>query len=180
MTVATIDEAASPVKSLLHPIPDADTVGQIARALFHLDLGHRHIRHQFATELGVNLTELSALILINSLIDATPKKLADALDLTTGSVTSVLDRLEEHGLTLRERHPSDRRSVVLRLTAEGRRSMNWILTDYRQAIAASLPSSAGVDTCELISALHRLADGVKNASPSLHAAPSQGPEITAR
>ena len=43
------------------------------------------------------------------------------VDLTTGSITSAVDRLEEKGLVVRNNHPNDRRIRVVVLTAKGRR-----------------------------------------------------------
>lgn len=46
--------------------------------------------------------------------DLRPTELAHRLDLSSASVTSVVDRLVRNGLVRREPHPSDRRSSVLR------------------------------------------------------------------
>lgn len=43
------------------------------------------------------------------------------VDLTTGSITSAVDRLEEKSLVVRKNHPEDRRIRVVELTAKGRR-----------------------------------------------------------
>lgn len=67
--------------------------------------------------LGVNETDLRCLeILIQDVPEATPRLLADRLGLTTGSVTSLLDRLEKIGYITRSPHPDDRRKVIVRAT----------------------------------------------------------------
>jgi DNA-binding MarR family transcriptional regulator len=67
--------------------------------------------------LGINETDLRCLeILMREEPGATPRLLADRLGLTTGSVTSVLDRLEKAGYLTRAPHPSDRRKLVVRAT----------------------------------------------------------------
>jgi DNA-binding MarR family transcriptional regulator len=48
-----------------------------------------------------------------------PGELASTLQVTTGAMTNVLDRLEEAGLTRRLRNPSDRRSVIVEATDDG-------------------------------------------------------------
>jgi DNA-binding MarR family transcriptional regulator len=73
---------------------------------------------EMARLLGVNETDLRCLeILIQDLQDdATPRMLADRLGLTTGSVTTMLDRLEKHGYVTRSPHPDDRRKVLVHAT----------------------------------------------------------------
>jgi DNA-binding MarR family transcriptional regulator len=72
---------------------------------------------EVARLLGVNETDLRCLeILIQEEPEATPRLLADRLGLTTGSVTTMLDRLEKAGYVTRSPHPSDRRKVIVRAT----------------------------------------------------------------
>jgi DNA-binding MarR family transcriptional regulator len=72
---------------------------------------------EMARLLGVSETGLRCLeILIQHLPEATPRQLADRLGLTTGSVTSLLDRLEGLGYVTRSPHPSDRRKLIVRAT----------------------------------------------------------------
>ena len=51
----------------------------------------------------------------------TPAELCRYLGLDSGSMTRMLDRLEQKGLILRNRCPDDRRQVRLGLTADGQR-----------------------------------------------------------
>jgi DNA-binding MarR family transcriptional regulator len=48
-----------------------------------------------------------------------PGDLASRLVVTTGSMTNVLDRLEQRGLVRRVRNPADRRSVIVEATEAG-------------------------------------------------------------
>src|SRR5256714_12092867 len=41
------------------------------------------------------------------------------IELTSGAITTAVDRLESPGLVTREAHPSDRRARIVRLTAAG-------------------------------------------------------------
>lgn len=52
---------------------------------------------------------------------ATPAQIADRLRVTRGNVSPILRRVLERGWVSEVAHPSDRRSVQLRLTASGRR-----------------------------------------------------------
>ena len=51
-----------------------------------------------------------------------PGALARDLELSSGAMTSRLDRLEEMGLIRRHRDPDDRRGVQVELTPEGRKA----------------------------------------------------------
>lgn len=48
--------------------------------------------------------------------------------LTSGSMTSLVDRLEERDFVRRQPHPADRRGVLLRLTDAGRAAVDATLT----------------------------------------------------
>ena len=53
---------------------------------------------------------------------ATPGAIAAHLSISTASTTKLLDRLERGGHIVREQHPSDRRALVISITAETRRA----------------------------------------------------------
>jgi DNA-binding MarR family transcriptional regulator len=71
--------------------------------------------------LGINATDARCLeILLQEASGATPRELADRLGLTTGSATTMLDRLEKAGYVTRSAHPSDRRKLLVHATATAR------------------------------------------------------------
>lgn len=53
---------------------------------------------------------------------ATPGALAVHLEISSASVTKLIDRLERGGHVTREPHPTDRRALVIRITPETHRS----------------------------------------------------------
>jgi DNA-binding MarR family transcriptional regulator len=68
-----------------------------------------------AAVLGVNRTDLRCLeILFGG--DSTPGELAAKLGLTSGSVTTMLDRLSKLDYVVRHPEPGDRRKVLIRIT----------------------------------------------------------------
>ncbi|MEM1373093.1 MAG: MarR family transcriptional regulator [Pseudomonadota bacterium] len=69
-----------------------------------------------ANTVGVSRNDLRCL---NMLAEAPvkPNRIAAELGLTTGSVTTLLDRLEKSGLAKRERDPDDRRGLIVHPTA---------------------------------------------------------------
>ncbi len=88
-------------------------------------INHRMKRAQKATlrEHGLTHEEwgvMSALRLGNDACRSSPGDLANDLELSSGAMTSRLDRLEEGGLVRRLPDPDDRRAVVVELTEKGR------------------------------------------------------------
>jgi DNA-binding MarR family transcriptional regulator len=72
---------------------------------------------EVARLLGINTTDARCLeILIQEATGVTPRELADRLGLTTGSATTMLDRLEKVGYVTRTAHPSDRRKLLVHVT----------------------------------------------------------------
>jgi DNA-binding MarR family transcriptional regulator len=75
----------------------------------------------FGKLLGVNRTDGRCLDVIDQRPGLTAGELAEAVGLSPGAVTTVLDRLEERGLVTRSRDPDDRRRVTLKMTPEANR-----------------------------------------------------------
>ena len=67
---------------------------------------------------GVNRTDWRCLDILGTRGPMTAGQLADAVRLTTGAVTGVLDRLEVAGLVRRIRDTQDRRRVIVEVTDE--------------------------------------------------------------
>jgi DNA-binding MarR family transcriptional regulator len=68
----------------------------------------------------------------------TPKELTRELLVTAGNVTGIVERLVQQGLVSREEVPQDRRTVRIKLTLEGRRSMGRALPAHRRDLARVL------------------------------------------
>lgn len=68
----------------------------------------------------------------------TPGELGALLSLTSGSVTALIGRLEELGWARRERHPDDRRKVIVSLTAEAWQLGQDELTPYFDAVDGAI------------------------------------------
>jgi DNA-binding MarR family transcriptional regulator len=71
--------------------------------------------------LGVNRTDLRCLDIIERRGRVTAGELAGESGLTTGAITTVLDRLAEAGYVRRVRDKADRRRVLVEPTDEARR-----------------------------------------------------------
>lgn len=94
------------------------------QALRALILAGEQFRHAVAGEFGVATGDTVALGHLAS-GPRSPNELARLLGLTPSTVTSLLDRLESAGLATRERHATDRRKSVVKLTAAGQQIVAW-------------------------------------------------------
>lgn len=104
--------------------PDLDPsakqiTGRVVRlaGLLELAFGEEHVRH------GINNGDfgvLAALRRSGAPFAVTPTELARGMMMTSGGMTSAIDRLERKGFVTREPNPSDRRGSLVRLTEAGR------------------------------------------------------------
>jgi DNA-binding MarR family transcriptional regulator len=69
--------------------------------------------HQVAEKLKLGASDAQFMTLLDVHGPLTPGRFAELTGLKTGTVTGVLDRLENAGLIRRERDPHDRRKVIV-------------------------------------------------------------------
>jgi DNA-binding MarR family transcriptional regulator len=70
-------------------------------------------------ETGITLSQMHTLEILGSSGQPRMKELAEKMGITTGALTVNVDRLVRAGLVVREPNEHDRRSIRVRLTAEG-------------------------------------------------------------
>jgi DNA-binding MarR family transcriptional regulator len=99
-----------------------------------------------ADRLGMGITDLHCVNLLDLEGPMTAGRLAELLGLTTGAVTGVLDRLEASGVVRREADPADRRRVIARLVPEG---MERVRAAFADVGAGAQELYAGYDEAQL-------------------------------
>jgi DNA-binding MarR family transcriptional regulator len=72
----------------------------------------------FSRAVGISVPEMLALEHLDVDGGLGPSELARRLQMTTGAVTALVDRLEKSGHVTRERHASDRRRVMVKRLAK--------------------------------------------------------------
>lgn len=70
---------------------------------------------QAAEKVGLGLTDMQTIHLLNLYGPSTPSQLAKWTGLSSGGVTVALDRLEKAGYIHRQPNPADRRSLLITL-----------------------------------------------------------------
>lgn len=132
---------------------------------------NERVRSGVARQLQIGSTDLRALYLIDAHYARTPKDLAEQLDITTGSVTPLLDRLEAAGFIERRPNPTDRRSMVLQVTPAGGHARKWGTEHYERAVQQvvdQLPSITLQDLHQILSTLTAALDDVDPSAGQLH------------
>ena len=94
----------------------------IAQATRRLDAALSQMHGEFSGRMHMTTQELLAIahVSMSGAGGLGPSDLARRLHMTTGATTTLLDRLEARGHVERERHPSDRRKVIVHVTPHAR------------------------------------------------------------
>jgi MarR family 2-MHQ and catechol resistance regulon transcriptional repressor len=87
--------------------------------------------------------------------------------LTSGSMTTAVDRLEKRGLVSRNDDAKDRRARIIQLTPEGRSLIECAFADHREQMEAALAGFSKEDRAHLLPLLRRLG---RAAESTFHAA----------
>jgi MarR family 2-MHQ and catechol resistance regulon transcriptional repressor len=90
------------------------------------------------------------------------------IELTSGAITTAVDRLESRGLVTREAHASDRRARIVRLTAAGDEQAAKVFASHKAAMDLAARGLSKTERATLIRLLKKL-----GISAGAQAAPPQ-------
>ena len=108
---------------------------RLVHGLFGFLASHEEIRAGHARYIGLAGIEYTVLISIAHLAqaeDVSVSRIAAHLHLTGAFITTVVQRLQSHGLVVKRPHAKDRRRVVLTVTPKGRRLLERLAPVQRQ------------------------------------------------
>jgi MarR family transcriptional regulator, 2-MHQ and catechol-resistance regulon repressor len=86
------------------------------------------------------------------------------VDLTTGSITSAIDRLQEKRLVVRKNHPDDRRIRVVELTTKGRRLIEKAYAQHKLDMEKAVRGLSREERVVLVNLLKRLGKASEEGS----------------
>lgn len=119
---------------------------------------HRRLAQELS-DYGLTLPQFTALSALERSEEGRRMgPLATAALQSAASMTGIVNRLLERGLVERERHPKDRRAVVVRLTEEGRNLLAQVKEGRRQAGRALLTALPPEDRRHFRRVLTRLVE----------------------
>lgn len=90
--------------------------------------------------------------------------IAERMLVSSASMTSLLDTLERRGLVQRQKHPSDRRKVLIELTGQAREIVDRMLPVVHAAATEALVNLTEIEREELIALLTTIRSGIAGAA----------------
>ena len=131
-----------------------DVLVELRRIIRATDL---HSKRLFK-ESGLTIPQVMALQAIRDLGEVTSRELSDRINLSQGTTTTILDRLETHGLIARYRSDRDRRIVHARLTDAGSGILDRAPPLLHEQFVRRFQSLPASDQYRVLTALRLVAD----------------------
>lgn len=122
----------------------AEMIGRIVDGFHEIIGGFRCSGTGRLVKLGVSMTHMHVLWMLQHHGDLPMSRMADLLDVSLSNATGIVDRMEERGLVERVRVPDDRRVVLVRISTGGAQALDEIEAvkqDRLQAILGHLDRS---------------------------------------
>lgn len=126
------------------------TPRDVTLAVRELVLGWDRYREAVAEELGIGTSEVVTLGYLCDDGPRTPSEIGQRLNLTSGSVTALLDRLEAAAFVTRSQNPDDRRSLLATVTPAGQHTIQFFLERVDDLISRELAKVEGLSRDDLI------------------------------
>src|SRR2546425_4217722 len=98
---------------------------------------HRTLARLATRSIESSAVGLSDFAVMEMLLHKGPRpvnEIGRRIELTSGAITTAVDRLESRGLVTREAHQSDRRARIVRLTARGKEQAVKAFAIHRTAM----------------------------------------------
>jgi DNA-binding MarR family transcriptional regulator len=165
-------------------MPPHDADKTIRKLLNRRDLASARHRSAISKQLGLSESEMLAVAHLAQHGQLSPSALGELVDLSSGGVTALVQRLESAGHLVRRRHPTDGRSVLVELSPQflerAERAFDPLVSDLDAASGELSPDERIVvrrflDRAVALSEAHaRAARAATGARTPAAAAPSPG------
>ena len=141
---------------------------QLDQLLFAMELRsvvgrlYKKIRKDALKDSNFSLTEISTLSLLSKQGDMLPSELALAENITSQSMSTILNRLQEAGYISRIISKEDKRKVIIRISVSGNKQINQIREQLTETLASAIDEKFSKEEKKQlkksIELLNRLAD----------------------
>src|SRR2546423_11491912 len=104
---------------------------------------------------GVGLSDFAVMEMLLHKGPQPVNEIGRRIELTSGAITTAVDRLEAQGLVTREAHQSDRRARIVRLTARGKEQAAKVFASHRKAMDLEATGLSKTERATLIELLRK-------------------------
>ena len=145
---------AEAVMSEADEVLEKQVLTALRRVLRATDLDAKSL----ARQTGLTTSQLLVLELLSMAGELTVGGIAYKVGLTQGTVTSMIDKLQQRGLVVRRRGSADRRQVKVSLTPEGREMVARAPTALQTRFLEEFSGLQDWERHAIVAALQRVAD----------------------
>src|SRR5947207_10984592 len=109
---------------------------------------------------GIGLSDFAVMEMLLHKGPQPVNEIGRRVELTSGAITTAVDRLESRGLVTREAHESDRRARIVRLTAAGEEHAATVFAAHKAAMDLAARGLSKRERATLIALLKKLGSSV--------------------
>src|SRR5213075_1350490 len=128
---------------------------------------HRTLQRLATNSIESSNVGLSDFAVMEMLLHKGPQpvnEIGRRIELTSGAITTAVDRLESRGLVAREAHETDRRARVVRLTARGKEEAARVFASHKKAMDSAASELSTTERTTLIRLLKKLGTSVPGSA----------------
>lgn len=114
----------------------------------------RHAEHHIHS-LGIGFSDFAALEVLLHKGPLPVNEIGRRVRLTSGSITTAIDRLERKGMVERRNDPADRRARVVHLTEAGRKLIECAFADHQAAMERAASGLTAAERAEAVALLKK-------------------------
>lgn len=141
----------------------------VVKAIQQFGVESTLFRNAIGKKLGLNITETGCINYLFIKGVASPTEIARYTGLTSGSTTTMLDRLETAGLINRKANPNDRRGTLIEVSAESREKIGPMVAGAQKAQKELLASYTNDELVAVANFLTRFTKNVAENTDFLEA-----------
>jgi MarR family 2-MHQ and catechol resistance regulon transcriptional repressor len=123
---------------------------------------HRALARHAERSIGASQMCGSDFVVLELLLNKGPQRVNDigrTIGLTSGSITTAVDRLEDRGLVARSFDSADRRTRIVTLTATGRALIEQVFARHAAAMDRAGSALSAAEHATLVALLKKLGKG---------------------
>jgi MarR family 2-MHQ and catechol resistance regulon transcriptional repressor len=121
-----------------------------------LEAYSRHNIVSLGTGLGICQSDFAVLEALLHKGALTVNELGAKVLLTSGSISTAVERLVKRGLVARRADAKDRRSRIVKLTLRGRKVITRLFAEHKRALDAAVAALSGRERSTLVNLLRKL------------------------